>query len=160
MFGHRETCYCAFCRSPKKVHTTKSLRFHHVILSAVTAMIMVYFVKREIHPAGFVVFVLLMLICEFFLKIRWRMGIVCRHCGFDPVLYMKDLDKTVDQVKNHLDKRRQSSTYLMTRPLNLPVITAEKAQALADAKSVIRTGTGVDSAKAPDKTGRLVNRQI
>lgn len=45
---------------------------------------------------------------------------VCRSCGFDPVIYVKNPQKAAQLVREFLDRRSQEPTALLRRPLNLP----------------------------------------
>lgn len=67
----------------------------------------------------------------------------CKQCGFDPILYIKDPAKAAEKVEIHLAKRRDDPRYLLARPLNLPALSPEKAQAL----------------KNKEKKGALISRQ-
>jgi len=69
---------------------------------------------------------------------------VCRQCGFDPVLYIKDVDAASLKVREHLDRRKADPKYLLAKPLNLPAISAQKAKALQN----------------KDKKGNLVSRSV
>ena len=95
-------------------------------------------------PRSIIFFVVILAVSEFLIQLRWRTSLLCRACGFDPVLYVKEPQKAAAKVKMHLDKRKEDPKYLMTRPLNLPTISAEKAEAFEN----------------KDKKGRLVSRQV
>lgn len=60
------------------------------------------------------------MLAEAFIKIRWRIHMVCRNCGFDPVIYVKDPNKAAHLVKEFLDRRAQDPAFLLRDPLNLP----------------------------------------
>lgn len=85
---------------------------------------------QQYDPRAIIVFVVCLAISEVFVKIRWRLSVVCRQCGFDPVLYLKDPEAAALKVKDQLVVRQQDPKYLLSRPLNLPAIPAEKAKAL------------------------------
>ena len=61
-----------------------------------------------------VLFVFCLMIAEAFVQIRWRLSIVCPHCGFDPVIYTKDPEKACHKVKKRLDFRKESGDYLLS----------------------------------------------
>lgn len=75
-------------------------------------------------------FVLMVAATDFFVQLRWRLSVPCPHCGFDPVLYVKDQSKASEKVKLHLQRRRADPTSILARPLHLPVrrIKAEERQ--------------------------------
>ncbi|MCB0356973.1 MAG: hypothetical protein KDD40_08205 [Bdellovibrionales bacterium] len=61
-----------------------------------------------------VVFVFCLIFAEAFVKLRWRLSIVCPHCGFDPVIYTKNPDVACQKVKKRLADRRESGDYLLS----------------------------------------------
>ncbi len=46
----------------------------------------------------------------------------CPHCGFDPILYKKNVQACVEKVKAHLEARKNNPSTLLSRQpkLNLP----------------------------------------
>jgi len=64
-------------------------------------------------------FVLALGLAEILIQIRWRLSIVCPHCGFDPVLYLSSREKAEEKVKTHLEKRRNSAAFLLSKNANL-----------------------------------------
>ncbi len=94
-----------------------------------------YAVFHEVDPRAILFFVAFLAIAETFVQIRWRMTIACKHCGFDPVLYLKDSTLAAAKVKKHLDQRKNDPASLLARPLNLPTISKEKAEMIEKAQS-------------------------
>ncbi|MBX3040787.1 MAG: hypothetical protein KF789_08795, partial [Bdellovibrionaceae bacterium] len=79
----------------------------------------------------FIIFVCFLAISEYFVQIRWRLSVVCRACGFDPVLYVKDPKRAAQLVKQRLDDRKEDASLALARPLDLPSLTPERALALS-----------------------------
>jgi hypothetical protein len=77
-------------------------------------------VWREFDPRALLIFIFFLAVAETFVQIRWRLNIVCRECGFDPVLYLRDSDKAADKVREQLARRKQDPTALLRTPLHLP----------------------------------------
>lgn len=100
--------------------------------SALAAAVFMYALWQEFDPRVLIVFVICAAISEVFVKIRWRLSVVCRVCGFDPVLYLKKPELAAEKVKFQLEVRRQDPKYLLSKPLQLPTIAPEKAKALAE----------------------------
>ena len=75
---------------------------------------------------------------EFFVTMRWRMSVACPHCGFDPVLYVRDQAKASEKVKIHLEKRRNDPAALLARPLHLPVRRIKPADRLRKGQNLSR----------------------
>jgi len=139
----KHNCYCAFCRTPRRIYKKRSIGFLNIIYAVVSAFIVMYVIWGAFDPRVLMVMAVFLAMAETFIQIRWRLSVACKQCGFDPVLYVKEPDKAAEKVTAHLKKRREDPKYLLARPLNLPTITPEKAEAL----------------QHRDKKGRLVSRQ-
>lgn len=98
---------------------------------------------------AFIIFVCLLATAEYFIQIRWRLSVVCRACGFDPVLYVKSPHQALQEVKLRLSERRQHSSEALLRPLHLPSISPERARELAKLAEMRKAKPGV-----------IVSRQI
>jgi hypothetical protein len=143
LFKRRNNCYCAFCRSPRRIYRKKNISFLNIVASIFASLIFMLVMWRGFDPRVCIAVVVCLGIAEVFVKIRWRLSVVCRQCGFDPVLYKKDPSEAALKVRAQLEVRRQDPRYLLVKPLILPTLSAEKAQALS----------------GPSK-GKLVSRSI
>ncbi len=94
------------------------------------SVVVMFILWQGFDPRVTVVFVVCVALSEVFVKIRWRMSVVCRACGFDPVLYIKNPTAVLEKVKLQLIRRKEDPKYLLSRPLNLATITPKKAEAL------------------------------
>jgi hypothetical protein len=140
----KKNCFCAFCRSPRRIYKKRNIGILNILYSGVAAMIIMYAFWQEFDPRGLMVFAILLAVSETFIQFRWRLSIPCRQCGFDPVSYIKNPEVAAEKVTQHLLKRRADPRFLMTKPLNLPSISKAKSEALRDKTS---------------KKGKLVSRQ-
>ncbi|WP_413570198.1 hypothetical protein ACLWBD_06800 [Bdellovibrio sp. HCB117] len=131
-FRQHHNCYCAFCKSPRRIYRKKSISLMNVLGSALASVVVMFAIWQQFDPRVMIVFVVCLAFSEVFVKIRWRLSVVCRACGFDPVLYTKDPQAAADKVRFQLDVRKQDPKYLLAKPLNLPAIPAEKAKALQE----------------------------
>lgn len=130
IFGsHKVNGYCAFCRSSRWHYKNRSLGIIHVILSLVVSSVVSFYVFNELNPKLLLFFVVGLCVSETFTQIRWRMSLVCKQCGFDPVIYKRDPGFAAKLVKKRLEKR-QESTSIALRPLHLPALTPERAATL------------------------------
>lgn len=100
--------------------------------SALAAMVFMYILWHEFDPRVMIIFVICAAVSEVFVKLRWRLSVVCRVCGFDPVLYLKKPELAAEKVKFQLEARKQDPKYLLSKPLHLPALAPEKAKALAE----------------------------
>ncbi|WP_413944504.1 hypothetical protein [Bdellovibrio sp. HCB-162] len=143
LFHKRHNCFCAFCKSPRRIYRKKNISLMNIVGSALASIVVMFAIWQQYDPRVMIAFVVCLALSEVFVKIRWRLSVVCRSCGFDPVLYLKHPEQAAQKVKAQLDMRKQDPKYLLAKPLNLPAIPAEKAKAL----------------QAKEK-GRLVSRSI
>jgi len=118
--ARRTECYCAFCKTPRKVYTEKTLRLRHVFWSFLLSLAFSFVIWREYNPKSLMFAVVAMMTAEIFVRIRWRMHITCRNCGFDPVLYVKDPNRAASLVREFIDRRNRDPEFLLRAPLNLP----------------------------------------
>lgn len=72
----------------------------------------------------FAVIAILIGLVEFLAQIKWRLAVVCTKCGFDPILYLKDKNKTALKIKNFLAKRKADPAILLSKNphVDLPVL--------------------------------------
>lgn len=139
----KHNCYCAFCRTPRRIYKRRSIGLLNFISAAAVAVLVMYLFWQNFDPRVLVVFAICLATAETFVQVRWRLSVSCKQCGFDPVLYVKDPEKAAHKVTEHLQRRRQDPKYMLARPLNLPSISPQKAEAL----------------KNKEKKGSLVSRQ-
>ena len=114
--------------------------------AALGSGVLMFFLWQEFHPSVVLIFAFFLAVAEIFVQIRWRLTIVCRHCGFDPVLYVKDSARAVEKVKAHLAFRQNDTASLLMRPLNLPKVTRDRKDQ-------------IDQAQAKEK-GSLISRSV
>ncbi len=101
-----------------------------MIASALASIVVMFAIWQQYDPRVMIVFVVCLAFAEVFVKIRWRLSVVCRQCGFDPVLYLRKPEVAAEKVKDQLALRKQDPKYLLAKPLNLPSIPAKKVVAL------------------------------
>lgn len=52
---------------------------------------------------------------DIFIYLRWRMTIVCRMCGFDPVLYKQSPEKAKERVKQFFKEQVENPEFWLTK---------------------------------------------
>ncbi|MGZ3803854.1 MAG: hypothetical protein ACXVB4_06580 [Pseudobdellovibrionaceae bacterium] len=127
------------------------MSFLNIIYAALLSLLVMYCFWSAFDPRVLVIFAVALGFTETFIQIRWRLSVPCKQCGFDPVLYLKDADKAADKVTEHLKQRRLNPKYLLAKPLNLPSLSAAKAEALQSQRQA--------NSSEKDKKGILVSRQ-
>jgi hypothetical protein len=143
----RKKCFCAFCKSERTIFTKRRSSLSNVVASGLAAALLMMAFWQTFDPRVILIFVVFLAAAETFVQIRWRLNIVCKHCGFDPVLYLKDAGQAAEKVKVFLARRKADPASLLKPALKIPVLHRQKS---ADPQK--------PSTKAP--TGRLVSKQI
>lgn len=131
IWRRHENCFCAFCRTPRRIARKKHINFANVLAAVPVAILLMWAFWRDADPRVMVVYVVLLAFAETFVQMRWRLSVACTSCGFDPVVYLKDPALAVSKVKRRLDQRKQDPAMLLARPLNLPHLSSSRAGELA-----------------------------
>ena len=150
----RSDCFCAFCKTPRTVYLKRRVNVFNILASIFASLVITWVLWQEFDPRGIFVFVVCLAMGEAFVQIRWRLNIVCRHCGFDPILYLKDSAAAAQKVKDFLDQRKKDPAYILSRPLNIPRLTPEQAEAAKRAEFEMQ------SAKKKGSSGKILSKQI
>lgn len=132
----RHNSYCAFCRSPRRVPQRRGVGMVNVMGAMFVAGLLMWVMWQGFDPRVAVLFVMALAGAEIFLRFRWRLAIVCAQCGFDPAMYMKNPTLAAAKVKAQLEVRKQSPRALMAKPLEIPSVTPERAQEIAEIESL------------------------
>ena len=105
----KRKCYCAFCKHERIINTQKTISAINLLLCALVAVAMGFIVWNQFDPKTLIIFAGILIMSEIFIKIKWRFSMVCPHCSFDPILYLKDHKKAADRVKIHLDGYKEKN---------------------------------------------------
>ena len=135
----RQACFCAFCKTPRNVYIKKRISLTNIIASLLVASVLMMAIFGGWDPRFFILFIAALAIGEVFVQLRWRISVVCKQCGFDPVLYLKDINAAVAKVQTRLQQRKNDPTMILATPLAIPKISKEKSQALITEKSNRKT---------------------
>lgn len=131
----RKDCFCAFCKTPRKVYTKRRINFFNILGSAFGSLVLMYAMFQGFDPRVLLVFVVLLAVSEIFVQFRWRVTIVCRHCGFDPVLYIKNPTAAADKVKIRLERRKNDPASLLGPALNIATMKKKAEQPLPPSRT-------------------------
>ena len=124
----RETVYCAFCRTPHEVYKDKSVSFRHFLMAGAFSVCLSFAIWGVYNPKSLIFAVVSVMIAEVFCRLRWRMHLVCKACGFDPVIYKNNPNQAAELVKAFLKRRAEDPQFLLKKPLNLPKKAAESSK--------------------------------
>jgi len=111
----RDECYCAFCRSPRRIYVKKHVDLTNVVGVGVLAFAFSSLVWSELDPRGMLLFCFLLMAGEIFIYLRWRSAIVCRLCGFDPVLYKRSPLRASQGVNQFFHEAGKSPEFFLTK---------------------------------------------
>lgn len=160
IFAKRIQAFCAFCRVPRRVYKKKRIGSGDVFAALLGAAVLTALIFQEFDARGIFFFVGLLFISETFIQLRWRTGVVCPHCGFDPVLYVKEPEKAAQKVRAHLEKRADDPARFLGPAMHIPSRRSEKAKNKAASGQPGGTGAPKTGQKLAPKTGQRLSKQI
>jgi hypothetical protein len=134
--GAEINCYCAFCRTPRKIYRKKTLSFVNFLQAALISSFLTWLFWQGLEPKGLLIFIACLSVIEMLILGRSRLAIDCPECGFDPYLYIKDQKRACDKVKEHLDLRKSDPDVWLAKrpPLMLPTQKPKPGTMLANSK--------------------------
>ena len=131
MITSRKSCYCAFCKTPRKVYTDKHLSYVEVLALVILSIIFTFAFYQNLDSRGLYFVVALLLIGESFSQFKWRASMICSNCGFDPVVYVRSPEQAGLKIKAFLEKRNDSPEHLLRSPVILPLKKRKKGENLS-----------------------------
>lgn len=133
-------CFCAFCKRPRSVSLKKHLSWPDVLALGVLSLILTVVFWREANPKGILIFIMGAILTEMAINLRWRMGLVCAACGFDPLLYVKSPELASKKVRAYYDRKRSKPDFLLTSQSLIEtqkrIQTARREQARQQSRTV------------------------
>ncbi|MCB0390978.1 MAG: hypothetical protein KDD58_06800 [Bdellovibrionales bacterium] len=109
-----EKVFCAFCKLPRHFYNKKHIDWTNVALSSFCSVVLMFAIWQGFDARIMILFVMCLMVAESFVQIRWRLSVVCPHCNFDPVTYIKDPHLACEKVKKKLESRVESGDYLLS----------------------------------------------
>jgi len=111
----KNDCYCAFCKTKRHIYPKK----HASTINLISVMAFAFCLSTGLwtwwDPRAIVIFAVALVFTEVFTYLRWRFSVVCRFCGFDPVLYRKDPHLASARVRKFYEKRTQDPDFMLSR---------------------------------------------
>jgi hypothetical protein len=120
LFPQRKSCYCAFCKIPRKVYRNKNLSLLTMFGLIGLGIVMTYTIWHSFNPRGLAIVGFLLIVGEVLTQIKWRQSMICQNCGFDAVLYTRDPEKAAQKIKDFLDYRATRPEYLLRPAVQMP----------------------------------------
>ena len=150
---NRVHCFCAFCKKQRKYYSQKSLNLFELFICLLLGFGTAFLIKQEFDFQFILFFFVYLVLAEVFVLIRWRMHLVCPHCGFDPALYMKNNELAAEKVKGFLEKRIGSADFILKDPLHLPRMEKKKVDQIRELSKQAEN-------LQVSKSGQLLSKQV
>lgn len=133
LFKSRERRYCAFCKAPRRIYWKKHISLTNVLAAIAFSGAAMFSIWSEVDGRGLVILGVFLVGAEVFVYMRWRVGVVCQLCGFDPVLYKKSPALAAERVRRFFKEQAENPSFWLTKSPLLDVhrrIRASQKQAL------------------------------
>lgn len=117
---NKKVCFCAFCRSPHRTYYKKGIGPLHVFLSLVLTVSYMWGYWGTWNAQAIPLFLITLFLGEVLLHFRWRLALICRQCGFDPLIYQKSPSRAAQKVRLFLERRKMDPRFLLAPAIHLP----------------------------------------
>lgn len=108
----RHEIYCALCGVARKVWVkSKSLNAKQHLQTVLFSVFLAWALFPLMGSASFYLYPFVWAATEMAKRALFRRGAQCHHCGFDAVLYKKDICKAKQLIKNHLEDMPKNTTF-------------------------------------------------
>ena len=124
----RGRCYCAFCKTERSVYVKKHIDMTNVLGAMILAVAVAFVYYGEPDPRFVVLFGLFVLLGEAFVYLRWRASMVCKLCGFDPLVYKRSPERAAQGVREFYQEKSAKPEFLLSRSPLIEVHRREKRQ--------------------------------
>ena len=116
----KEIFYCAFCRSPHRYYAKKGIGLIHLFISILLTVCFMWGYWGNWNQQAVPILLISLSLGELTSHFRWRLALICRQCGFDPLIYQKNPDVAAQKVKEFLIRRKTEPHFLLSPTINLP----------------------------------------
>ena len=133
IFQQRRECFCAFCKTPRKVYKSKYLSVISILGLIGLSLVLSEVLWKTLDPRGLVILGIMLLVGELFSQAKWRQSMVCQNCGFDLILFKKSPEKAGVKIKEFLELRSERPEFLLKRSPQIPKQTVTQ-QSIQESK--------------------------
>lgn len=147
----RDQRYCAFCKTPRRVYLKKHVDMTNVVAAMLLSAFVSLSVWGQADPRGLMIFCFLIGVGEILVYMRWRIAVVCKMCGFDPVVYRKSPEKAALRVRQFFEEQVQNPRFQLSKS---PLLELHKRQQLQE-RNRLRSRTSLGGTKAPVVSPRI-----
>lgn len=151
-FRIQTSCYCAFCKTPRRIYAKKHIDLTNVALAGAFSALATLAGWGSLDPQGLMILGLSLICAEMFVYLRWRMNLVCHLCGFDPITYKRSPAAAKEQVKRFYEEQVNNPEFWLTKS---PLLAVQKGIRLQERRALeqqIISNRARSSALAPAKT--------
>lgn len=132
LFEHR---YCAFCKSPRRVYAKKHIDLTNVLASSALSGVVSVAFYGQLDPRALLFFCLVTALGESFIYFRWRLSLVCRLCGFDPVVYKRSPAAAAARVRAFFEEQIANPKFQLSKS---PLLELHRQQRIRERKNLER----------------------
>jgi hypothetical protein len=132
----RGRCFCAYCKAERRVYVKKHVGLTNVLAASAFAMAITYSQWGVPDPRGLVIFCVFIVGAEVFVYSRWRASMICKLCGFDPLIYKRSPEQAAQKVRQFFDERQQDPKFQMSRS---PLLEIQRQRSNQERKSKERS---------------------
>lgn len=104
-------CFCALCRSPRKLRYSRPLKTQHYFQILTLALVVTAIGYPWINWKGVMSLPLIWAIFESIHSSLYRKELRCPYCGFDPSWYKKDVKFARQKVEEFLKQNPDSPVF-------------------------------------------------
>lgn len=159
-----EKRYCAFCRSSRKVYIKRHLSAFDMFSCVIISLCLMYLFWQNFDPRFIAIFAVVFLLAELIVHMRHRIGIICRYCGFDPIVYAKNRPEAAARVRKHIEAHMDDPALLMSKqPIGELIIQYKKALHQGGFRPRSEPESKVSESEKPTKNktqGQLLDRRF
>ena len=120
IFQQRRDCFCAFCKTPRKVYKSKYLSVISIIGLIGLSLILAEVIWQTLDPRGLFILGISLMVGELFSQLKWRQSMICQNCGFDLVIFKKNPEQAGLRIKEFLAERATRPEFLLKRSPQIP----------------------------------------
>ncbi len=113
--SHARECFCALCRTPRKLRYTRSIQARHYFQILVLTLVATASLSPWFAWKGALSLPIIWIIFDSSYKSLYRKDLKCPYCGFDPAWYKKDVKFTRQKVEEFLKANPESPVALRGR---------------------------------------------
>jgi hypothetical protein len=129
----RDDRFCAFCKAKRRIYTKKHVNMTNVVCAIAISLAATYVVWATPDPRGFMFFGLFVIGAEIFVYMRWRLAIVCKMCGFDPVVYKRSPEQAAQRVKQFFKEQVENPQFWLSKS---PLLKLQKQIRVKEKKAL------------------------